>query len=160
MTQPGPRTCDLPSCHARVTGRGRWYCCKDHSDKGRNLANIKERAASAERQVLRDALDGKTSPPAHVGFLATTRETVLNGQALVELRAVLSVLRSAAAPADAAPRRPDQAAPVRRPAPRCPRRSRTRRSRSREGAAPGLTRLATADPLTWDLNPADTRPQR
>lgn len=101
MTEPAPRACDLPNCHAPVTGRGRRYCCQDHSDKGRNLANIKERAASAERQVLRDALDGKTSPPAHVGFLATAQGTVLNGQALTELRAALSVLRSAAALADA-----------------------------------------------------------
>lgn len=100
MTEPAPQACDLPNCHAPVTGRGRRYCCQDHSDKGRNLANIKERAASAERQVLRDALDGKTPPPAHVGFLATTQGTVLNGRTLIELRAALGVLRSAAALAD------------------------------------------------------------
>lgn len=101
MTQPAPGACALPNCHAPVTGRGRRYCCTDHSGRGRNLANIKERAASAERQVLRDALDGKTPPPSHVGFLATTEGAVLNGQALVELRAALGVLRSAAALADA-----------------------------------------------------------
>ena len=101
LTEPPPGMCRLPNCHAPVIGRGRRYCCDDHSDKGRNLANIKERAASAERQVLRDALDGKTPPPTHVGFLATTEGVVLNGQALVELRGALGVLRSAAALADA-----------------------------------------------------------
>lgn len=110
LTQPAPRRCDLPNCHATVTGRGRRYCCQDHSDKGRNLANAKERAASAERQVLRDALDGKTPPPAHVGFLTTTEGVVLTGQALVELRAALGVLRSAAALADA--RQAGQLSPI------------------------------------------------
>lgn len=93
--------CDLPTCHATATERGRRYCCQDHSDKGRNLANIKDRAASAERQVLRDALGGKIPPPAHVGFLVTSEGVVLTGQAVVELRAALGVLRSAAALADA-----------------------------------------------------------
>lgn len=51
--------------------------------------------------MLRDALNGKTPPPAHVGFLATSEGVVLNGQALVGLRSALSVLRSAAALADA-----------------------------------------------------------
>jgi len=47
-----------------------------------------------------DALDGKTPPPEHVGYLATTCGTVLTGQALLELRAAVSVLRSAVAQAD------------------------------------------------------------
>ena len=43
-----------------------------------------ERVASAEGQVLRNALDGKITLPGHVGVLATTEGVVLNGQALVE----------------------------------------------------------------------------
>lgn len=95
------RRCDLPGCHATAAGQGRRYCCDDHTRAGRNLANIRSRAAAAERQVLLDALDGKTPPPAHVGFLATTNGLALTGQALVELRAAVSALRSAAALADA-----------------------------------------------------------
>lgn len=99
MTGPG-RRCDLPGCHAAPTGQGRRYCCVDHTKAGRNLANIRSRAAAAERQVLLDALDGAASPPVPVGFLATTDGVVLTGQALVELRAAASVLRSAAALSD------------------------------------------------------------
>ena len=58
------------------------------------------KATALERQALRYALDGKTPPPEHVGFLTTTSGTVLTGQALLELRAAVSVLRSAAAMAD------------------------------------------------------------
>lgn len=99
MTEPG-RRCDLPGCHAAASGRGRRYCCDEHTRAGRNLANIRSRAAAAERQVLLDALNGQAPPPAHVGFLAATNGVVLTGQAVVELRASLSILRSAAALAD------------------------------------------------------------
>lgn len=92
--------CDLPGCHATAAGRGRRYCCDEHTRAGRNLANIRSRAAAAERQVLLDALDGSAAPPVHIGFLATTDGVVLTGQALVELRAAVSVLRSAAVLAD------------------------------------------------------------
>ena len=94
------RPCDLPGCHAGAAGRGRRYCCEDHTRAGRNLANIRSRAVIAERQDLLDALDGKAPPPVHVGFLATATGVVLTGQALIELRAAVSVLRSAAALAD------------------------------------------------------------
>ena len=98
---PGAGTCDLPNCHApRLAGSGRRYCCTAHTAAGRNLANERSRAAAVERQALTDALDGKTRPPEHVGFLATTKGAVLTGQALLELRAAVSVLRSAAAMAD------------------------------------------------------------
>ncbi len=98
---PGAGTCDLPNCHAtRLAGSGRRYCCDAHTTIGRNLANERSKAVALERQALRDALDGKTRPPEHVGFLATTNGTVLTGQALLELRAAVSVLRSAAAQAD------------------------------------------------------------
>lgn len=98
---PGAGTCDLPNCHApRLLGRGRRYCCNAHTLAGRNLANERSKAVAVERQALRDALDGKTPPPEHVGFLATTKGTILTGQALLELRAAVSVLRSAAAIAD------------------------------------------------------------
>ena len=98
---PGAGTCDLPNCHAtRLAGSGRRYCCDAHTTIGRNLANERSRAMAIERQALRDALDGKTRPPGHVGFLATTSGAVLTGQALLELRAAVSVLRSAAAMAD------------------------------------------------------------
>jgi len=98
---PGAGTCDLPNCHAtRLAGSGRRYCCDAHTTAARNLANERSRAAALERQALRDALDGKTRPPEHVGFLATTRGAVLTGQALLELRAAVSVLRSAAAMAE------------------------------------------------------------
>jgi len=98
---PGAGTCDLPNCHAtRLAGSGRRYCCDAHTTIGRNLANERSRAAAIERQVLRDALDGKTRPPEHIGFLATTSGAVLTGQALLELRAAVSALRSAAARAD------------------------------------------------------------
>ena len=97
----GAGTCDLPNCHApRLAGRGRRYCCDAHTTAGRNLANERSKAVAVERKTLRDALDGKPRPPEHVGFLATTAGTVLTGQALVELRAAVSVLRSAAALAD------------------------------------------------------------
>lgn len=99
MTEPD-RRCDLPGCHAAPAGQGRRYCCAEHTKAGRNLANIPSRAAAAERQALLDALDGNAAPPAHVGFLATTHGTVLTGQAVVELGAAVSVLRSAAALAD------------------------------------------------------------
>jgi len=98
---PGAGTCDLPNCHAtRLAGSGRRYCCDAHTTIGRNLANERSKAVALERQALRDALDGKTRPPEHVGFLATTSGAVLTGQALLELRAAVSVLRSAAAKAD------------------------------------------------------------
>jgi len=98
---PGAGTCDLPNCHAiRLAGSGRRYCCDAHTTIGRNLANERSRATALERQALRDALDGKTRPPEHIGFLTTTNGTVLTGQALLELRAAVSVLRSAAAQAD------------------------------------------------------------
>ena len=98
---PGAGTCDLPNCHApRLAGSGRRYCCDAHTTIGRNLANERSRAVALERQALRDALDGKSRPPGHVGFLTTTNGTVLTGQALLELRATVSVLRSAAARAD------------------------------------------------------------
>lgn len=80
--------------------QGRRYCCDAHTEAGHNLANERSRAAALERQALRDALAGKTPPPEHVGFLATTGGAVLTGQALLELRAAVSVLRSAAALAD------------------------------------------------------------
>lgn len=96
-----PGVCDLQNCHApRLAGRGRRYCCEQHADAGRNLANERSKAITVERQALRDALDGKTPLPAHVGFLATTEGLVLTGQALIELRAAVGVLRSAAARAD------------------------------------------------------------
>ena len=99
---PGAGTCDLPNCHApRLAGRGRRYCCDAHTLAGRNLANERSKAVAIERQALRDALDRKTLPPEHVGFLATTSGIVLTGQALTELRAAVSVLRSAAVRADA-----------------------------------------------------------
>jgi len=95
---PGAGTCDLPNCHAtRLAGSGRRYCCDAHTTIGRSLANERSRAVALERQALRDALDGKTRPPGHVGFLATTSGVVLTGQALLELRAAAGVLRSAAA---------------------------------------------------------------
>ena len=98
---PGPDPCDLPGCHApRLAGRGRRYCCDAHTTAGRNLANERSKAAAAERQTLRDALVRKTLPPEHVGFLATTDGVVLTGQVLIELRAAVSVLRSAAVRAD------------------------------------------------------------
>ena len=98
---PGAGTCDLPNCHApRLAGRGRRYCCNAHTLAGRNLANERSKAVAVERQALRDALDGKTPPPEHVGFLATTKGVILTGQALLELRAAVGVLRSAAAFAD------------------------------------------------------------
>ncbi len=84
----------------RLAGSGRRYCCDAHTTIGRNLANERSRAVALERQGLRDALDGKSRPPEHVGFLATTNGAVLTGQALLELRAAVSVLRSAAAQAD------------------------------------------------------------
>ncbi len=94
-------TCDLPNCHApRLAGGGRRYCCDAHTTAGRNLANERSKAAAVERQALRDALDGKTRPPEHVGFLTTSKGAVLTGQALIELRAAVSVLRSAAVRAD------------------------------------------------------------
>ncbi len=98
---PGAGTCDLPNCHAtRLAGSGRRYCCDAHTTIARNLANERSRAAALERQALRDALDGKTPPPEHVGFLTTSRGAVLTGQALLELRAAVGVLRSAALRAD------------------------------------------------------------
>lgn len=101
MTAPDPARCALPGCHApRAAGPGRRYCCDPHAAAGRNIANARSRAAAAERQALRDALDGKSPPPAHEGFLVTTAGTVLTGQALTELRAAVGVLRSAAALAD------------------------------------------------------------
>ena len=98
---PGAGMCDLPNCHAtRLPGSGRRYCCPEHAAAARNLANATARAAAVERKALTDALDGKTPPPQHVGFLLTMQGTVLTGQALLELRAAVSVLRSAAAMAD------------------------------------------------------------
>lgn len=98
---PGAGTCDLPNCHApRLAGSGRRYCCAAHTAAGRNLANERSKAAAIERQAITDALDGKTPPPEHVGFLTTTQGAVLTGQALIELRAAVRSLRSAAARAD------------------------------------------------------------
>jgi len=98
---PGAGTCNLRNCHAtRLAGGGRRYCCDTHTTTARNLANERSRAAALERQALRDALDGKTRPPEHVGFLATYNGAVLTGQALLESRAAVSVLRSAATMAD------------------------------------------------------------
>lgn len=99
---PGAGTCDLPNCHApRLAGSGRRYCCTAHTAAGRNLANERSKAAAIERQALTDALDGKTPPPEHVGFLTTTAGTVLTGQTVLELRAALGLLRAAATAADA-----------------------------------------------------------
>ena len=99
---PGAGTCDLPNCHAkRLPGSGRRYCCPEHTAAARNQANAMARAAGVERQTLRNALDGKTTPPQHVGFLATTAGVVLTGQAVLELRAALGLLRAAATAADA-----------------------------------------------------------
>jgi hypothetical protein len=98
---PGAGTCDLPNCHApRLAGSGRRYCCNEHTTAGRNLANERSKAVAIERKALTDALDGKTRPPEHIGFLTTTAGTVLSGQALLELRAAVSALRSAAVMAD------------------------------------------------------------
>ena len=99
---PGAGTFDLPNCHApRLAGSGRRYCCAAHTAAGRNLANERSKAAAIERQALTDALDGKTRPPEHVGFLTTTAGVVLTGQAVLELRAALGLLRAAATGADA-----------------------------------------------------------
>jgi len=92
--------CDLPGCHAARLGGKSTYCCPDHTRLGRNLANIRSRVATIERQALLDALDGKSEPPEHVGFLTTTRGVVLTGQALMEFRAAAGALRAAAAAAD------------------------------------------------------------
>ena len=104
---PGPACpCDLPGCHAPVTGQGVRYCCADHGKTGRNIANIRSRAKAAEENTLREALAGTSKPPEHVGFLATTDGTVLTGQALVELRAAISLLRSTALQAEQATTQP------------------------------------------------------
>lgn len=93
---PGAGTCDLPNCHAtRLAGSGRRYCCAAHTAAGRNLANERSKAAAIERQTLTDALDGKIRPPEHVGFFTTTAGVVLTGQAVLELRAALGLLRGA-----------------------------------------------------------------
>ena len=96
MPKTHDRTCALPGCHGLVTRPNSLYCCPDHTRAGRNLANIRSRAAAAERRVLQDALDGKLAPPAHHGYLTTTDGVVLTGQAVVELRAAASDLRVAA----------------------------------------------------------------
>lgn len=98
-THPG-RTCDLPGCHAPVVRAANRYCCPDHTAAGRNQANARSRAAATERQALQDALDGKTPPPAHVGWLTTTHGTVLTGRAVLELRAAATLLRDAALQAE------------------------------------------------------------
>jgi len=92
--------CDLPGCHAARLGGKSTYCCPDHTRLGRNLANIRSRVATIERQALLDALDGETKPPEHVCFLTTTRGVVLTGHALMEFRAAAGALRAAAAAAD------------------------------------------------------------
>lgn len=100
MTAPAGRTCGLTGCHAPVPRPTNRYCCPDHTAAARNQANTRARAAAAERRTLQDALDGKSSPPEHVGWLTTTQGAVLTGQAVLELRAAANLLRDAARPAE------------------------------------------------------------
>lgn len=95
-TERTGKVCDLPGCHALVSRRSSRYCCKEHTDAGRNIANIRARAAAAERRALQDALDGKVQPPEYVGWLLTTKGLVLTGKAVLELRSAVGLLRDAA----------------------------------------------------------------
>ena len=93
-----PNSCAFGYCRAALVDRGRSvYCCQDHADASRRRQTAEAEAARAREAVYERIALGQQDPVAHLGVVTTTAGVVLDGTAVLELRALLTEHRRAIA---------------------------------------------------------------
>lgn len=90
--------CAFGYCRASLAGRGRSrYCSDEHAEAARSRQTVEARAARAAEATYERISRGEDEPLPHLGWLGTTNGVVLDGAAVVELRALIDEHRAAMA---------------------------------------------------------------